>query len=312
MEAAPLGPAIVVPLQSAARPPSLVVVGDEPEPRALIDGAHPGTEVVRRAVGDRAPVRWDAQDGTAIEALLTLPRGEPPFATILMVHGGPVSSYQDFWPSNGRALLLERGYAILEPNPRGSWGRGRGFAAAVVGDMGGADATDLLAGVDHVIGAGIADPARVGVMGGSYGGYMACWLPILDQRFAAAVAVSPVSDWFSERFDGNLGRWATSFLGGDVEERWAHYRERSPVFHAARSRTPTLLTAGARDRATPAGQAVEFHRALREHGVPTDLVRYPAEGHGVRDLRAAIDYTARVLAWFERYTPAGGDRPARA
>jgi dipeptidyl aminopeptidase/acylaminoacyl peptidase len=169
--------------------------------------------------------------------------------------------------------------------------------------MGGADAQDLLAGIDHVVSLGLADPERVGVTGGSYGGFMSAWLPCIDQRFRAAVAISPVTDWYSERFDSNLGTWASDFLGGDPVTREAHYRERSPVFAAGWNRTPTLLTAGANDRATPTGQAVEFHRALREHGVTTDVALYPLEGHGVRDHPAGIDLLARTVAWFERFMP---------
>ncbi len=300
---APLGNDVVLPLQSHARPPSLVAV-EAGEVRPVVTTAHAGTEAVQATIAERRALSWEAPDGLRIDGILTLPHGAPPFPLILQVHGGPVWGFQDFWPSGLRALLHDRGYATLEPNPRGSWGRGRGFVEPVVGDMGGDDAGDLLAGIDHVVGLGLADPTRLGVTGGSYGGFMACWLPVVDPRFAASVAISPVSDWFSERYESNLGSWAMEFLGGDVAERRGHYRERSPVFAADRLRTPTLLTAGTRDRATPPGQAVEFHRVLKERGVPTEVVRYPLEGHGVRDLPAAIDLATRVLLWFDRFMPA--------
>ncbi len=316
MQGAPLGSGAVLTLQSHHRPPSLVAVhsgdeardgaGDGPATvRPIVETAHAGTDAARATIAERRPVSWDAPDGQRIEGILTLPHGEPPFPLIVQVHGGPVWAFQDFWPSTLRALEHERGYATLEPNPRGSWGRGRAFVEAVVGDMGGADAADILAGVDRMIDLGLADPARIGVTGGSYGGFMACWLPVLDERFSAAVAISPVSDWFSERLESNLGSWAVQFLGGALPEREAHYRDRSPVFAGDRLRTPTLLTAGTKDRATPPGQAVEFHRILREHGVPTEVVRYPLEGHGVRDLPAAIDAATRILAWFGRFMPPG-------
>jgi dipeptidyl aminopeptidase/acylaminoacyl peptidase len=240
-----------------------------------------------------------------IEGLLTLPHGDGPFPLILNVHGGPIWAFADFWPGTFVAFLLSRGYALLQPNPRGSWGRGREFASHVVGDMGGADARDLLAGVDHVLEMGIADPERLGVMGGSYGGFMAALLPCLDRRFAAAVSFAPVTDWFSERFDSNLGFWAQEFLGGDPIIRQEHYRDRSPVFLVEGNRTPTLLTAGLRDRATPTGQATEFYRALRERGVPADLVLYPLEGHGVRTFPGLFDVMTRTVAWFERFMPPG-------
>ncbi len=307
--AAPIGEGFALVLQSASRPPELVAVDETGEIRTIVHTTHAGTELIRSSVGPRRRVSWTASDGLLISGILTLPAGDPPFPLILAVHGGPIWAYQDFWPGELGALLAARGYAVLMANPRGSWGKGREFAAKVVGDMGGADAQDLLAGVDDVVSSGVADPERIGVTGGSYGGFMSTWLPSIDQRFRAAVAISPVTDWYSERFDSNLGTWAADFLGGDPVTRQEHYRERSPVFAAGWNRTPTLLTAGARDRATPTGQAVEFHRALREHGVPTDVVVYPMEGHGVRDLPAAIDLTARTLAWFERFMPP--DAPAR-
>jgi dipeptidyl aminopeptidase/acylaminoacyl peptidase len=297
----------VLPLQSHARPPSLVRV-EAGSITTLVPGKHAGTHVVRSTISERRPISWNAPDGLRIEGLLTLPRGGGPFPLIVQVHGGPVWGFQDFWPSPLRALWYDRGYATLEPNPRGSWGRGRAFVDPVIGDMGGADAHDVLAGVDHVVALGVADPTRLGVTGGSYGGFMACWLPTVDGRFAAAVAMSPVSDWFSERFESNLGRWNTEFLGGDVPDRWEHYRERSPVFAGTRLRTPTLLTAGTKDRATPPGQAVEFHRVLTEAGIPTEVAQYPLEGHGVRDLPAAIDAATRIIGWFERFMPPGPPR----
>ncbi len=150
-----------------------------------------GTDLVRSSVASRQVLSWTASDGLEIQGLLTLPRGEPPYPLILSVHGGPVWAFADSWPGTFTGFLLSRGFALLQPNPRGSWGRGRDFASRVVGDMGGADAGDLLAGVDHVLEMGLADPERIGVLGGSYGGFMAALLPCLDQRFAAAVSLSP-------------------------------------------------------------------------------------------------------------------------
>ena len=302
LAAAPIGDDVVITRSSATRSPEIVVVADD-EPRTIVSTATEGTEVVASAVASREVLTWSAPDGLEIQGFLTLPAGAGPFPLILDVHGGPVSAYADLWPGTFLGLLLARGYALLQPNPRGSWGRGRDFASRVVGDMGGADALDLIAGVDHVLGLGVADPDRIGVFGGSYGGFMAALLPCLDRRFAASVSIAPVTDWYSERFDSNLGVWAQDFLGGDPHDRQAHYHERSPVLLVERNRTPTLLTAGYKDRATPIGQATEFHRALREHGVPTDLALYPQEGHGVRNFPALLDLVTRSVAWFERFMP---------
>jgi dipeptidyl aminopeptidase/acylaminoacyl peptidase len=160
----------------------------EPERLAAVVGGEERTVVANRTpvhdeliaacAVDRI-VRWTASDGTTIEGLLRLPAGEPPFPTVMWVHGGPVAAVGRYAPTVLAAIQSEAGYATLHPNPRGSTGRGRAFAAAVVGDMGGVDAQDLLAGVEWLVAEGIADPSRIAVAGVSYGG-------------AAAGAVRPV------------------------------------------------------------------------------------------------------------------------
>lgn len=304
-DAAPLGrgDGVAAVVHSHRRPPTLVVVGDGEE-RVLADATHEGVAVLRDAVASREPVRWLAPDGLEIEGLLTAPAREAPHPLIVWVHGGPVWAFQDRWPRALTALLVARGYAVLEPNPRGSYGRGRKFAELVVGDMGGADAHDILAGIDALVERGVADPDRVGITGGSYGGFMSCWLPTLDRRFRAAVAVSPVTDWYSQHFNSNIGHWDADFLRDRPERPGGEYHARSPVLAAERVSTPTLITAGLQDRCTPPGQAIEFYRALRSRGVPADVVVYPNEGHGVRALPAAIDLATRAVAWFERFMPA--------
>jgi dipeptidyl aminopeptidase/acylaminoacyl peptidase len=194
---------------------------------------------------------------------------------------------------------------VLHPNPRGSSGRGREFAAAVVGDMGGADTYDYLSGIDAMVERGIADPARIGTMGVSYGGYMSAWLVTLDQRFRAAVAGSPVTEWYSFTFTTNIAGWGLWFLDhADPEATGNQLHTRSPVLHASTARTPTMLTAGAKDRCTPAGQAREFYQALTGHGVDSELIIYPEEGHGVGRFPALTDYLTRLVGWFGKYMPA--------
>jgi dipeptidyl aminopeptidase/acylaminoacyl peptidase len=302
---APLGEggAFVIARSSWTRAPEIAIV-DDGRDRTIVATEHAGHAFRRGHIGGRQRVRWAAPDGLEIDGLLTAPRGDGPFPTILSVHGGPVGATVDRFPSPATALLVGRGYAILAPNPRGSSGRGRAFAAAVVGDMGGADSFDDLAGIDAVVELGVADPERVGVMGGSYGGFMAAWLPTVDPRFKAAVSLSPVTDWYSEHFNSSLIDWVGDFLGADPAEPGGEHHRRSPVLRGDRLRTPTLLSAGLRDRATPPGQAVEMFRALRARGVPCEVALYPEEGHGVGSYPAAIDLVTRIVAWFERHMPA--------
>ena len=304
--AAPIGDddAFAAVVESATRPPTLAIVVDgEVRPVATI--AHGGQDRMWSAIASRERVSWTAPDGLEIQGLLTLPRSAvAPFPLVVSVHGGPISVTTDHpvgaWPG----ALLDRGYAIFQPNPRGSSGRGREFAAMVIGDMGGGDARDILSGLDALVQEGVADPGRIGVMGGSYGGFMAAWLPTVDGRFQAAVSASPVTDWYSERFDSTLGSWAADYVGGEPLDVPEAYVRQSPVL-AKDLTTPTLLTAGLYDRATPVGQATEFYRALRGRGVPAEVVRYPQEGHGVRNFPALIDFVARTVGWFERFMPAG-------
>jgi dipeptidyl aminopeptidase/acylaminoacyl peptidase len=296
------GDGVVVAVSSHRRPPVLATVGDG-ELRVIADFRHAGHDHVMEVVGHRGVNSWRAPDGLAIDGLLTTPVGDGPFPLVLHVHGGPVGATSDGFVPTSDAVLLARGFAILTPDPRGSSGRGRDFASRVVGDMGGADLHDLLSGVDAAVASGVADPDRLVLTGGSYGGFMSAWIPTQDQRFKASVAISPVTDWWSERFDSSLGAWVSDFIGGEPDEVPSEYTSRSPVLQAGEIITPVLLSAGRHDRATPLGQAVEFYRALRDRGVPTEVVKYPEEGHGVGELPAALDLVTRTVMWFERFLP---------
>lgn len=287
-------------------PQEIAIVGTDVD-EVLVSLAHAGTDYIRSVAGSAASVSWSAPDGTSIDGILCAPSGNGPFPLVLHVHGGPIGAYQRHWGMGDYAvpLLVSRGYAVLLPNPRGSSGRGQEFAAAVVGDMGGADTHDYLSGIDAMVERGIADPARIGTMGVSYGGFMSAWLVTQDDRFKAAVAGSPVTEWYSFTFTTNIPRWGLWFLDhADPEDTGNQVHARSPVMHATKARTPTLLTAGAKDRCTPAGQAREFYQALTGHGVDSELVIYPGEGHGVSRFPAITDYLTRIVTWFDRYMPA--------
>src|SRR5215472_6095590 len=196
---------VVVARDDYDTPQQIAIVGTGTD-QVLASLAHAGTDYIRSVAGSATNVSWSAPDGTAIEGVLCTPPGAGPFPLILHVHGGPIGAYQQSWMMRDYAvpLLVSRGYAVLLPNPRGSSGRGQEFAAAVVGDMGGADTRDYLSGIDAMIERGIADPARIGTMGVSYGGFMSAWLVTQNQRFKAAVAGSPVTNWYSFTFTTNI------------------------------------------------------------------------------------------------------------
>jgi len=267
-----------------------------------------GYAQLAQSIASAESVVWTAPDGLDIQGWLLLPQGGGPYPTIMNIHGGPVSHWRSMWL--GRRLvpvlmLLERGYAFFLPNPRGSSGRGQEFARRVVGDMGGADTHDYLSGLDALVARGLSDPRRLGVTGGSYGGFITSWLITQDPRFAAAVSVSPVTNHVTEHLLSNIPHFVALFLNDSYRNPGGKYFQRSPVMHAHKARTPILNICGALDRCTPPEEAVQFHNALREHSAPSVLITYPQEGHGVRKLPAAMDYAARMVAWFEHYMPAG-------
>jgi dipeptidyl aminopeptidase/acylaminoacyl peptidase len=297
------GVAVVVE-EGYAVPPRVLMVGDEGG-AVVAAVANEGTEYARAVSGDLQCVQWSAPDGTPIDGLLVTPASPGPHPLIVSIHGGPVWAARSSWPQSHSVIpwLVAEGYAVLSPNIRGSSGRGEDFARSIVGDMGGADTSDVTAGVDALVAQGLVDPARVGLTGGSYGGFLTCWLATQDQRWAAAVAVAPVTDWYSQHYTSNISHFDRHFLGADPTEPAGLFHQRSPVLHAHRVRTPFLLVAGGLDRCTPPTQAQEFHQALAEHGVLSRLAVYPQEGHGVRSFPAVIDFTARVLEWFTRHMP---------
>jgi dipeptidyl aminopeptidase/acylaminoacyl peptidase len=144
----------------------------------------------------------------------------------------------------------------------------------------------------------------LGICGGSYGGFMTAWLITQDPRFAAAVALAPVTNYVTEHLVSNIPDFVRLFLGDSYSNPTGKYFSRSPVMHAHKVRTPTLNICGALDRCTPPQEAAQFHHALLEYGVESELVTYPEEGHGIRKFPAAIDYAARLVSWFLRHMPA--------
>ncbi|WP_337180857.1 S9 family peptidase [Sphingopyxis granuli] len=289
--------------------PELFLV-DRDEARSLIKlGEEPFVDACE-ALGTAHEQRWTSEDGLEIHGWVLEPKGERPNATILDIHGGPVWLWRPRFVGRPGypALLLARGYTVFQPNVRGSSGRGQDYARHVFGDMGGADTHDYLTGVDQLVADGLADPARLGVTGGSYGGFMSSWLITQDSRFSAAVPIAPVTDWVSEHLTSHIGHFCEMFLADDMTNPVGKYHSRSPVFFTEQVNTPVLVVCGAIDRNTPPVQALEFHRALRMNGKQSALLTYPGEGHGIRKMPAVIDFTARLVGWFEQHMPPGAPR----
>ena len=249
-------------------------------------------------------VRWKASDGWEIEGLLIRPDADAKGLPLLVdIHGGPIWGYRNRWVARYRAAgpLVGRGFAVLLVNPRGSAGRGQDFARAVVGDMGGADTYDFISGFDHLAALGIIDPDKIVLTGSSYGGFMSSWLITQDSRFAAAIPISPVTNWYSQHFTSQIPSFDETCLQGSPHEAGGQYFDRSPVFQARAVRTPTLILTGGRDKNTPPTQALEFHNGLLEAGATSILCTYPNDGHSLRAYPAYLDSAARVVIWAEHY-----------
>jgi dipeptidyl aminopeptidase/acylaminoacyl peptidase len=224
-------------------------------------------------------IQWQS-DGLTIEGLLYLPpeaaTGKVPL--IVDVHGGPLGAWADRY-EEWTGFLVGHGWAILRPNPRGSSAYGVKFAAANKNDLGGGDFRDVMAGLDFALKNYPIDANKLALMGYSYGGEMAGFAEGKTDRFKAIISGAPVIDQFSE-YGTERGSWYDRWYFGKpwehVEDAW----RQSPLAGAVKAKTPFLLLQGQEDGTDPLGQAEEMYRALRQAGVPVDLVTYPREDHG--------------------------------
>jgi dipeptidyl aminopeptidase/acylaminoacyl peptidase len=225
-------------------------------------------------------VRWQS-GGLTIEGLLYMPQTATASAKVPLivdVHGGPHGAWED---RNDlfAAFMVGHGWAVLRPNPRGSSNYGTKFAAANKNDLGGGDYQDVMSGVDAVLAKYPLDPNRMALMGYSYGGEMAGFVEGKTDRFKAIISGAPVIDQFSE-YGTESGSWYDRWYYG---KPWEHFEDawrQSPLSGAARAKTPFMLLQGQSDHTDPPGQAEEMYRALRQEGVPVDLVMYPRDDHG--------------------------------
>jgi dipeptidyl aminopeptidase/acylaminoacyl peptidase len=200
-------------------------------------------------------------------------------------------------------LLATRGYVVLEPNYRGSSGRGVAFGKADQKDLGGKEFDDVLAGIDHLVAQGLVDGSRVGMGGWSYGGYFSGLAATRhSKRFRAAMVGAAITNWIS--FTGTTEiEHENSLVHWDLwpYEHHALAWERSPMAHTQGSTTATLVVHGKDDTRVPPGQAKELYRALRHAGAQTELVLYPREGHGLQERAHQIDFAKRFLDWFDAH-----------
>jgi len=224
-------------------------------------------------------IQWHS-DGLNIEGLLYMPpdAGGAKVPLIVDVHGGPHGAWED-GNDPFAAFMVGHGWAILRPNPRGSSNYSVKFSAANKNDLGGGDYRDVMAGVDFVLSKYPLDANRMALMGYSYGGEMAGFVEGKTDRFKAIISGAPVIDQFSE-YGTESGSWYDRWYFGKPWEHMDDAWKQSPLAGAAHAKTPFMLLQGEDDSTDPLGQAQEMYRALRQEGVPVELVTYPRENHG--------------------------------
>ncbi|MCC5869922.1 MAG: S9 family peptidase [Gammaproteobacteria bacterium] len=263
-------------------------------------------------------VRYTARDGLEIEGVLIRPLDEQPgtrYPLILQVHGGPEAHYSNHWLSfysqPGQAAAA-RGYAVFYPNYRASTGRGVAFTKLNHGRPAAEEFDDLVDGVDHLIEIGLVDGDRVGITGGSYGGYASAWgATYYSERFAASVMFVGISDKISMlgTSDIPVELYQVHYLSWPWED-WSMYRDASPIYYADRSRTPTLILHGDADPRVHVSQSMILYRYLKLAGqAPVRLVLYPGEGHGNARAASRWDYSLRLMRWMDHYLQGEGGEP---
>jgi dipeptidyl aminopeptidase/acylaminoacyl peptidase len=223
------------------------------------------------------------------------------YPALLSIHGGPHGSHGHGFRLSHLALA-GAGYAVVYIDPRGSSGYGQSFADGCVDDWGGGDYQDLMIGMDAAIEQNPwIDPERLGVFGGSYGGFMTNWVVTQTDRFKAGVSHASLSNHISFYGTSMYQLLMENEFGGKPWEVYDAYWDRSPMAHVANARTPLLLTHGEVDHDVPIGQGEEFFIALKKLGVPAEFVRYPREGHGISEPVHVQDFIQRHINWFDRY-----------
>ena len=254
-------------------------------------------------------IHWLGTDSLEIAGVLTYPlkyhEGRA-YPLVLQIHGGPEGVSLDGWTTGKSTpvqLLAAEGFMVLQPNYRGSGGRGVAFSKADHDDLGGLEFDDVLAGVDHLITEGLVDREHVGTGGWSYGGYFSAWAATKhSQRFKAAVVGAGISNWFSFTgttdipYEMSLVHW-NSWWFDKPELHW----DRSPLAHINNAQTPTLVIHGDSDVRVHPAQGLELYQALRIKDVPTRYVIYPRQPHGLSDRAHREDYLGRILDWYNTY-----------
>jgi dipeptidyl aminopeptidase/acylaminoacyl peptidase len=305
---------------------ALLVATDRaaPEVHALEQGKlrrlshHNDAFLAELELGTVEDLSFKSRDGTEVHGLLVKPAAYVAgrrYPTILWIHGGPNGEdehslvFDGFPHALERQLLAANGYVVMAVNYRGSSGRGATFQQAILGDWGHKEVEDLLAGVDHVIALGLADPARLGIGGWSYGGMLTDYTIASDPRFMAAVSGAGVANQLALYGSDEYIFQENNEIGPPWKSQALWLKMSYPFLHADRIKTPTLFMGGDQDFNVPIAGGEQMYMALRTLGIPTQLVVYPDQHHMLTRPSYIKDRAERVLAWYARFLQPTNAKP---
>ena len=259
-------------------------------------------------LGSREVIAWKSKDGTEIEGVLIKPADFEPgkkYALLCVIHGGPTAVDRPilaadlrYYPSD---IWAGRGALILKVNYRGSAGYGEAFRRLNYRNLGVGDAWDVVSGVEHLIQKGWVDPARVGAMGWSQGGYISAFLTTSTRLFKAISVGAGISNWATYYYNTDITPFTINYLGANPADDPEIYAKTSPMTYIKNAATPTLIQHGEFDRRVPIPNAYELRQGLEDQGVPVEMVVYKGYGHGItkpKSMRAAMHHNT---AWFGHY-----------
>ena len=287
-------------INTPSRPGEIGVVDLTTGQSKLITDMNPKVRSLELA--DFRAVTWKSKDGLEIEGMLWLPKGHTSgkLPLIVSVHGGPAG----VWTTSFRAInhvYASLGWAVLEPNVRGSSSYGDSILRGNMKDIGGGDYQDLMTGVDALVAQGLADPQHLAIRGWSYGGILGGWTITQTDRFKAASLGAMVSDWTSEYamgFNHDVRLW---YIGGAPWENPDAYRRQSAYTHIAKVTTPTLIIHGEEDTTDTIGQSMMFYQGLKDRGVPVRFLRFPREPHGFNEPAHQRARDTEEIAWLMKH-----------
>jgi dipeptidyl aminopeptidase/acylaminoacyl peptidase len=268
----------------------------------------------------REVVRWKSQDGAEIEGVLHKPadfQAGRRYPLLIVIHGGPTGVSRPVPYSNGAGyypidLWLARGALVLEPNYRGSAGYGEKFRSLNVRNLGIGDAWDVLSGIDHLAAQGLIDPARVGSMGWSQGGYISAFLATRHaNRFKALSVGAGISNWMTYYVNTDIHPFTRQYLKATPWDDPKVYADTSPMTYIKQAKTPTLIQHGDGDQRVPPPNAFELYQGLRDQNVPVELVIFKGFGHGLTKPKANRAAMQQNLDWFNKYLWPGATTTAQ-